>query len=102
MRFGPLALVNNISGFVLHRLQPRTADVRSMMEIVRQWNSERASATDKIFVSLELEKPGKHPLDFAELCDVLFISQVYAEDILKATNMLEAVIKARQRIENKE
>lgn len=51
--------------------------------------------------SLELEKPAKHPLDYAELCDVLFISQVYAEEQLKANSMEAAVLKARQLIQNK-
>lgn len=52
-------------------------------------------------MSLELEKPSKHPLEYAELCEVLFISQVYAEEVLGASNMVEAVLKARSLIQNK-
>lgn len=70
-----------------------------MMESVQEWN--RRDNSGRIRISLELEKPGKHPLDFAELCDVLFISQVYAEERFLATDMVEAVTKARGAIENK-
>lgn len=70
-----------------------------MMESVRDWNNKPGAA--KIMASLELEKPAKHPLDYAELCDVLFISQVYAEEQLKANSMEAAVLKARQLIQNK-
>lgn len=69
-----------------------------MMEVVQQWRGKHSA---EITISLELEKPTKHPIEYAELSDVLFISQVYAEEILKATNMTEAVTKARQMIENK-
>lgn len=72
-----------------------------MMESVRKWNGDKGSPNN-ICVSLELEKPKRHNLEFAELCDVLFISQIYAEEHLKATNMEDAVRKARQMIQNKE
>ena len=71
-----------------------------MMEYVRAWNTGR-ELTSRIQVSLELEKPSKHPLEYAELCEVLFISQVYAEEVLGASNMVEAVLKARSLIQNK-
>lgn len=69
-----------------------------MMEIVQQW---RAKNNSDIVISLELEKPAKHPLAYAELCDVLFLSQVYAEEQLEAGDMMQAVVKARDSIENK-
>lgn len=85
-----------------------------MMESVREWNSQVDEKGDKsssgggggggrerICVSLELEKPQKHPLAYAELSDVVFISQVYAEEVLQADNMTTAVAKARQLIHNK-
>lgn len=72
-----------------------------MMELVWEWNNENTGSGNKICVSLELEKPGRHPIEYAELCDVLFISQVYAEENLQATDMVEAVTKARGAIQNK-
>lgn len=70
-----------------------------MMALTAQWNVEHDDR--QIIISLELEKPKKHPLDYAELANVLFISQVYAEDVLGATTMQEAVQYARDRIANK-
>lgn len=80
-------------------LQPRSPDVRLMMESVRDWNKQQEDPC-RIKVSLELEKP-RHPLEYAELCDLFFISQVYAEEELKANCMVSAVIRAREMIENK-
>lgn len=74
-----------------------------MMQSVRDWNSQRREdqeECDRIQVSLELEKP-RHPLEYAELCDVLFISQVYAEEMFHADSPTAAVTKARQAIQNK-
>lgn len=72
-----------------------------MMKLVREWNNEKTGGGNKICVSLELEKPSRHPIEYAELCDVLFISQVYAEENLQAKDMVEAVTKARGAIQNK-
>lgn len=75
-----------------------------MMKMVRDWNLLQCSDSDekhRICVSLELEKPEKHPLEFAELCDVLFIGKVYAEEVLQANNMEDAIRKAHTMIRNK-
>lgn len=80
--------------------EPRTPDVQLMMKHVQQWNAN-VQQDRRITVSLELEKPTKHPLEYAELCDVLFISQDYAEQTLKAGDMLTAVTSARGLLQNK-
>lgn len=69
-----------------------------MMESVRRWN-EKVAEEERITISLELEKPGKHPVDVAELADVVFISRIYAETELRATDKNSAVALLRQRVE---
>uniref|UniRef100_A0A1B0GQS8 Carbohydrate kinase PfkB domain-containing protein n=1 Tax=Phlebotomus papatasi TaxID=29031 RepID=A0A1B0GQS8_PHLPP len=89
----------NLAEYTWIHFEPRNPpETRRMMESVRKWN-EKVAEEERITISLELEKPGKHPVDVAELADIVFISRIYAETELRATDKRSAVALMRQRVE---
>uniref|UniRef100_A0A7G3A8N4 Putative carbohydrate kinase n=1 Tax=Lutzomyia longipalpis TaxID=7200 RepID=A0A7G3A8N4_LUTLO len=91
----------NLREYTWIHFEPRNPpEMQQMMVAVHKWN-EKAITTKKITVSLELEKPGKHPADLAELAHIVFLSRIYAEKELQAKDMTSALTSLRKRLQNK-
>ncbi|XP_059622033.1 ketohexokinase-like [Phlebotomus argentipes] len=89
----------NLAEYTWIHFEPRNPpETRRMMDAVHKWNA-KLSESERITVSLELEKPGKHPLDVADLADVVFMSRIYAETELQATDMRSAVAIMRKKVQ---
>lgn len=70
------------------------------MECVANYNQTQSENSHRITISIDLEK-AKHPLKYAELADVIFISRDYGESVLKSKNMVDTVLQARNQLVNK-
>ncbi|GAB0086336.1 Ketohexokinase [Sergentomyia squamirostris] len=91
----------NLNEYTWIHFEPRNPpEIERMMCMVHRWN-ERVSESERIIISLELEKPGKHPVQMAELADVVFLSRIYSEKELHVTDMRTAVISLHSRLKRK-